>query len=434
MAAPAVVAPSEETRRAEWRGEVRKLQDCMGVDEETAWRRLSACVDARSDRHYMADMVVLKEANAQLRRKVDELKVQAHDQTQKYMKLRDLLNVRSNEAKEVKKAVANAAFEREQRLKAEAQVALLQQQLRDLLHQNDEERVASCRLAENLVYPLPCIPTSVHPTAAGTAAASCVALLGAVASLHCESASAVLLFVPDLVAAAVAVAAGAAATTNPVRPPTTDRGCSTDVSMTQYLYYPAVDELPRGQELLRALRDREAELAVLRRTAPDAHRYKRVVDKLNRLLEEKKKSLVEYQQRTEEWKEVQESKLKAVEQYNQTLRGMYISASEEVVKARGLKALAPDAARDAAAQTTALTSGGAELIHTASQCTPQASKPIAIPRGPGLTVGHPESGPRGASHPESVESAPKGSYQSGGDGSCVDGVFIEEESSEPTVT
>ena len=50
--------------------EIRKLRDCLGIDEATALRKLQDSVEARRDRNSLADMAVLKETNVHLRKKV----------------------------------------------------------------------------------------------------------------------------------------------------------------------------------------------------------------------------------------------------------------------------------------------------------------------------------------------------------------------------
>ncbi|KAJ9445463.1 hypothetical protein DIPPA_00781 [Diplonema papillatum] len=321
--------------------ELKKLRECLGVSDEEALRRAEHYIDVRADRNCFADMVVLKETNVQLRKKVDEMKAQLQVKEQYNNKLTEMVKIKSFKASMT--AQKELRTERAARSQAEGRTLLLQQQLKDTLELLLREREASSRTVEGIIFHRSTLPSkSPGGNVATTAAAAGLALAASV--FHWIDASnrpSVDAWAPTLVAAALSASVSAAALAHPKLPQRTNQASNTDPAVTQYLYAPPLDEIPRGQELLRRLRDREVEVANLRRelrldTGPQ-RAAKRTIEKLHVACKEKSKQVECLQSELSDLRIAQATKLDAQQSRIENLRSMHIATLSELTRMKAFQ-------------------------------------------------------------------------------------------------
>ena len=184
----------------------------------------------------------------------------------------------------------------------DAKVALLQHQLRDVAQQLESERSLTTRTVENVAF---CgaggssAPAHTPASIAGVSALAVVAATYVSTTAMPSPSSSALPHVPALVTASLAISVLTAATTQRVLPATASRMVNTDCAITQFLFAPPIEELPRGQDLLKSLYQHQCELVALRKETPATSqvelKYKKLVDKLTKAVEEKDRIMAEEQ-------------------------------------------------------------------------------------------------------------------------------------------
>ena len=185
--------------------------------------------------------------------------------------------------------------------RVKAQVLLLQRQLKDTMRQLEDERSLTTRTVENSMFSAakrgqavgaPILPLQITTgLAAGVAGLAAAAVHLTLATDEPSPSSTALPHVPSMVAAALCITTLSAATTKQLLPQTTSKGANTDAAITRFEYTPAIEDIPRGQELLKTVYHLQAELSQLRKEGGTPSyqdvRSKRLIEKLTKYVEEK---------------------------------------------------------------------------------------------------------------------------------------------------
>eukprot|EP00755_Sulcionema_specki_P032530 Sspe_Gene.98924::Locus_72328_Transcript_1_1_Confidence_1.000_Length_1233::g.98924::m.98924 len=252
------------------RTELKKIKDAFDLpDLAAALSRVEEHAEARYDRNYLADMIILKEMNVALRKQVEDLKAKLQMRTQLLTRKSHECNIWRSKAVEQESSEREIEKYKAERERATAKIILLECQLRDVMQQLHEERVLSSRAMEGIAYaPIRRQLPPPKPVYVAACSASLSAVVVTVAGIRASDwVQRTLLATklsPSLVSGALATLALTRACLKPKPPLTRSRGCNTDVAVTQHGFYLPIEEHPRGQELLRTLKERDAEIGGLR--------------------------------------------------------------------------------------------------------------------------------------------------------------------------